>query len=109
MTEKAKAYRGFATLDPAIRREIAARGGRAAHAGGKGRVWTAEAASIAGKKGGRAVAADREHMSALGREGGRMRRLAADAARDVHTGGDHAVPRSAIASPSARLEHLDMP
>lgn len=109
MSEKEKAYRGFATLDPAVRREIAARGGRAAHAGGKGRVWTSEAASIAGRKGGQTVGADRERMSALGREGGRTRRLAAEAARDAQARLDHAVARSAMTSPSAGLEHLEMP
>lgn len=107
MTEKA--YRGFATLDPALRREIAARGGRAAHAGGKGRVWTAEAASAAGRKGGQTVSADRERMSALGREGGRTRRLAAEAARRTQASGDRSLPVSGITPTGSGFEHLEMP
>lgn len=81
MSEKSR--KGFAAMDPARQREIASRGGRAAHARGTAHVWCARAASEAGKKGGRAVGADREYMSQIGREGGRVRRLAAEAAREA--------------------------
>jgi general stress protein YciG len=46
--------RGFASMDPKKQREIASKGGRAAHAKGVAHRWTREEASAAGKKGGRA-------------------------------------------------------
>ena len=49
--------RGFARLDPAERRRIAASGGRAAHARGVGRQWTVAEAREAGRKGGLAKSA----------------------------------------------------
>lgn len=45
--------RGFASMDPERQREIAAQGGRTAHANGKAHQWTSEEARAAGKKGGR--------------------------------------------------------
>jgi len=48
-----KQRRGFAAMDPAKQREIASRGGRAAHARGTGHEWTSEDAREAGRKGGR--------------------------------------------------------
>lgn len=47
-----KRTRGFAAMDPDIRRAIASKGGRAAHEAGTAHRWTAEEASRAGKKGG---------------------------------------------------------
>jgi general stress protein YciG len=44
--------RGFASMSPEKRREVASRGGKAAHARGKGRRWTSEEARVAGRKGG---------------------------------------------------------
>lgn len=49
-----KEDRGFASMDRAKQREIASKGGRAAHQKGTGHEWTSEEASEAGKKGGRA-------------------------------------------------------
>ena len=43
---------GFQSRTPEERREIAARGGRAAHAKGTAHRWTREEASAAGRKGG---------------------------------------------------------
>lgn len=51
--------RGFASMDPAKQREIAARGGRAAHAKGTGHEFTSEEARHAGRKGAMARAAKR--------------------------------------------------
>lgn len=48
-----KESRGFASMDPARQRQIAAKGGKAAHAKGAGHEWTAEEARAAGRKGGR--------------------------------------------------------
>ena len=65
--------RGFASMDPAKQREIASKGGRAAHAKGTAHEFTSEEARVAGRKGGEAVSRDRAHMSAIGREGGHSR------------------------------------
>ena len=65
--------RGFASMDPAKQREIASKGGRAAHAKGTAHEFTSDEARVAGRKGGEAVSRDRQHMSAIGREGGHSR------------------------------------
>ena len=65
--------RGFASMDPAKQREIASKGGRAAHAKGTAHEFTSDEARVAGRKGGEAVSRDRAHMSAIGREGGHSR------------------------------------
>ncbi len=46
--------RGFAAMDPDTQREIASKGGRAAHAKGTAHEWTARTASKAGALGGKA-------------------------------------------------------
>jgi general stress protein YciG len=46
--------RGFASMDPEKQREIASRGGRAAHAKGTAHRFTPEEARVAGRKGGEA-------------------------------------------------------
>lgn len=76
-----KSRRGFASMDPAKQREIASRGGRAAHAKGTAHQWSADEAREAGRKGGVSVSRDRAHMSTIGREGGESRRAALQAAR----------------------------
>jgi len=65
--------RGFASMDPSKQREIASKGGRAAHSKGTAHEFTSEEARVAGRKGGEAVSRDRAHMSAIGREGGHSR------------------------------------
>jgi len=65
--------RGFAALSPEQRREVAKRGGAAAHASGRAHVWSAEEARAAGKIGGAKVSQDREFMAEIGRKGGQMR------------------------------------
>jgi uncharacterized protein len=65
--------RGFASMDSTKQREIASKGGRAAHAKGTAHEFTADEARVAGRKGGEAVSRDRAHMSAIGREGGHSR------------------------------------
>ena len=46
--------RGFASMDKAKQRDIASKGGKAAHAKGTAHEWTREEARDAGRKGGRA-------------------------------------------------------
>ena len=48
----AKEDRGFASMDRAKQREIASKGGKAAHAMGTAHKWTSEEAQAAGRKGG---------------------------------------------------------
>lgn len=67
--------RGFASMDRERQREIASKGGRAAHQKGTAHQFTSEEARVAGRKGGEAVSRDRAHMSAIGREGGQSRGL----------------------------------
>jgi len=52
-------------------REIARKGGRAAHEKGTAHEFTADEARAAGRKGGERVSANREHMSRIGRLGGK--------------------------------------
>jgi general stress protein YciG len=75
--------RGFASMDRERQREIASKGGRAAHAKGTAHEWTAEEARAAGRKGGEAVSKDREHMAAIGRDGGGARSANARTRRQV--------------------------
>jgi general stress protein YciG len=67
-------------MDASKQREIASKGGRAAHAKGTAHEFTSDEARVAGRKGGEAVSRDRAHMSAIGREGGHSRGARARAA-----------------------------
>jgi general stress protein YciG len=86
MTGKSK--RGFASMDPDRQKEIASKGGRAAHAKGTAHEWSKDEARAAGRKGGVIVSRDREHMSAIGREGGEARGRANALARAASEGGN---------------------
>src|SRR5215208_1455233 len=68
-----KSERGFASMDDEKQREIASKGGKAAHEKGTAHEFTPEEAREAGRKGGEAVSQDREHMAEIGREGGEAR------------------------------------
>lgn len=72
-TSLTPAKRGFAAMDAEAQREIARKGGRAAHARGTAHEYTADEARAAGRKGGAAVSQSREHMSTIGRAGGLAR------------------------------------
>jgi general stress protein YciG len=60
----AKEDRGFASMDPAKQREIASKGGKAAHQKGTAHEWTSEEARDAGRKGG--IASHRRRREQLG-------------------------------------------
>jgi uncharacterized protein len=47
-----KERRGFASMSPEKQREIASKGGRAAHEKGTAHEWTPDEARVAGRKGG---------------------------------------------------------
>ena len=68
-----KKGRGFASMDPAKQKEIASKGGRAAHEKGTAHQFSADEAREAGKKGGGTVSRDRHHMAEIGRVGGQAR------------------------------------
>ncbi len=82
MTGKSK--RGFASMDPQRQREIASKGGRAAHAKGTAHEWSRDEARVAGRKGGVVVSRDRDHMAMIGREGGEARGRASAMAKAVN-------------------------
>lgn len=77
MTEQAQAApasgikrRGFASMTPERRAELARAGGLAAQAEGTAHRWNPQSAAAAGRKGGQRVSKDRAHMANIGRKGG---------------------------------------
>ena len=70
-TGERKERRGFASMTPEKQREIASKGGRAAHQKGTAHEWTSEEARSAGRKGGQIS------------RGGRGRLVDGDASQDV--------------------------
>jgi general stress protein YciG len=70
---RSRSNRGFASMDREKQREIASKGGRAAHAKGTAHEFDSGEARDAGRKGGVAVSRNREHMAAIGRRGGEAR------------------------------------
>ena len=89
-----KSARGFASMDESKQKEIASKGGRAAHAKGTAHEFDSGEARAAGRKGGMAVSRNREHMAAIGRRGGEARgqraRLASQSGADVRSSIDAA-------------------
>lgn len=77
--------RGFASMDPEKQREIARKGGRAAHAKGTAHEFTSDEARQAGRKGGEAVSRNRAHMAEIGRRGGERRGAKRAALKDQTT------------------------
>ena len=70
---RTRSNRGFASMDRGKQREIASKGGKAAHAKGTAHEFDSSEAREAGRKGGVAVSRNREHMAAIGRRGGEAR------------------------------------
>jgi general stress protein YciG len=66
----AKEDRGFASMDRAKQREIASKGGKAAHQKGTAHEWTSEEARDAGRKGGIASHRRRREQMGLGGSNG---------------------------------------
>lgn len=73
--------RGFAGMNKEKQREIASKGGKAAHEKGTAHEFDSEEARVAGRKGGLSVSQNREHMAEIGRHGGQARGARAQAAR----------------------------
>lgn len=68
--------RGFAAMSEEQQREIASKGGQAAHQKGTAHEFDSEEARRAGQKGGEVVSRDRAHMAEIGRKGGESRQSA---------------------------------
>ena len=62
--------RGFASMDDDKQREIASKGGHSVKPEDRSFAKDHELAVEAGRKGGEVVSRDRQHMAAIGREGG---------------------------------------
>jgi uncharacterized protein len=58
-----KERRGFASMSPEKQREIASKGGRAAHQKGTAHEWTSDEARTAGRKGGQVSRGGRGRLS----------------------------------------------
>jgi general stress protein YciG len=69
----AKEDRGFASMDRVKQREIASKGGKAAHAKGTAHEWTSEEAREAGRKGG--MASHRRRKELGDDQGGSMQEM----------------------------------
>jgi len=82
MSEEKKA-RGFRVMDEVKRKAIASAGGKAAHKKGTAHQFTPESAKEAGKKGGVSISRNREHMSNIGRVGGKKRGTNAKAKKEA--------------------------
>src|SRR5271165_1150158 len=76
-----KSTRGFASMSAERQREIARKGGKAAHERGTAHEFTPDEARVAGRKGGETVSRDRKHMAEIGREGGQARGIRASQRR----------------------------
>lgn len=68
-----KGRRGFAAMDEGKQREIARKGGQAAHEKGAAHEFTPDEARAAGRRGGESVSENRLHMAEIGRKGGEAR------------------------------------
>jgi general stress protein YciG len=85
---RTRSNRGFASMDRNKQKEIASKGGKAAHAKGTAHEFDSGEAREAGRKGGVAVSRNREHMAAIGRRGGEARgHSRANSSAQPNTGG----------------------
>ncbi|HTR76884.1 MAG TPA: KGG domain-containing protein [Gemmatimonadaceae bacterium] len=86
-----RSNRGFASMDRGKQKEIASKGGKAAHAKGTAHEFDSGEARTAGRKGGLAVSQNREHMAQIGRRGGEARGAARGTNRpeSEHSVGEH--------------------
>lgn len=92
----AKEDRGFASMDRAKQREIASKGGKAAHQKGTAHEWTSEEARDAGRKGG--IASHQRRREQMG--GGNSE------SDDQNSGSDESA-RNSASSESMRESSMD--
>jgi general stress protein YciG len=93
----AKEDRGFASMDRAKQREIASKGGKAAHQKGTAHEWTSEEARDAGRKGG--IASHQRRREQLG--GGSSENTSNDSDENMRNSGAESM-RSSGSSRSMR-------
>ena len=72
MNGERKERRGFASMTPEKQREIASKGGRAAHQKGTAHEWTSEEARQAGRKGGQVSRGGRGRLIVPGEQASGM-------------------------------------
>src|SRR5438045_4593137 len=101
--------RGFASMDPQKQREIASKGGRAAHQKGTAHEFTPEEAREAGRKGGQAAHSrgtahkfTSEEAREAGRKGGRSAREREREPRERH----NASPSAGMSDPVQTQAHM---
>jgi len=94
----AKEDRGFASMDRAKQREIASKGGKAAHQKGTAHEWTSEEARDAGRKGGIA-----SHRRRREQQGGNDGNDDGDRVVAMETGGDNSDRMSSDREPGERM------
>ena len=99
-TPRPRSNRGFASMDRAKQKEIASKGGRAAHAKGTAHEFDSGEARDAGRKGGVAVSRNREHMAAIGRRGGEARGHARGSQNGASSNGSRSVDQSSSVTSS---------
>ncbi|QDQ25973.1 hypothetical protein FNU76_06165 [Chitinimonas arctica] len=87
-TSNGTSKRGFASMDENKQREIASKGGQAAHSKGTAHEFDSAEAREAGRKGGAAVSANRSHMADIGRKGGQRRGAAKQKLADTKSAND---------------------
>ena len=98
---------GFASMDQQKQREIARKGGMAAHIKGTAHEFTADEARNAGRKGGQSVSANRSHMIEIGRLGGKrsaQRRRSVIAAQNSSPAPTASQPREVTGQEMADME-----
>lgn len=95
--------RGFASMDAEKQREIARKGGRAAHEKKTAHQFTPDEAREAGRKGGQRVSQNRAHMAAIGRLGGKSSAARRQAMRTVKTDGNSPDQQSSAPSSSGEM------
>ena len=79
----AKEDRGFASMDRAKQREIASKGGKAAHQKGTAHEWTSEEARDAGRKGG--IASHRRRREQMAGQMGGSDNAATETRNEIDT------------------------
>ncbi len=103
--------RGFASMNLEKQKEIARKGGKAAHEKGTAHEFTTDEARAAGRKGGERVSANRAHMAEIGRLGGKRSAIR----RAKPKNGEQTQPQAGSesdsepgAAPGAELREADM-
>src|SRR4051812_29446619 len=89
-----RSNRGFASMDRSKQKEIASKGGKAAHAKGTAHEFDSGEAREAGRKGGLAVSQNRDHMAKIGRRGGEARGAARGRGAGIGNSGAEGVETS---------------